>query len=341
MPAGSEDRVAEIESEVHIVPALQVVFGERQADRSDGRVIDERGFGDVLHLFAGQPPVVAVHGIKSRAQEEIGQQIESGHQTAGQEVFRPVVGHESHLGVYDGLIGRQRHQCSRFGLEPGVRGPDGVDVESEREPFAAGQVEIAVPLEFGAEPFAVGIETSLTSEFGGFVPFAPRDVDAREGYFGPPARVENLVERVAGDIQFGAEEGEARQVGVGIRVGKGGVVAVGLLSSVEPQRCQAVVCQRHGESDGEESLVVLDRFGVIDRREVAEVAVPQVQDFEIVGIVEREGFPKVEVRAPAQRTGRIGRADVNTGESPLRHAADRVVVETDECLVESRRLSAG
>ena len=70
MPAGSEDRVAEIESEVHIVPALQVVFGERQADRSDGRVIDERGFGDVLHLFAGQPPVVAVHGIKSRAQEE-------------------------------------------------------------------------------------------------------------------------------------------------------------------------------------------------------------------------------------------------------------------------------
>ena len=40
MPAGSEDRVAEIESEVHIVPALQVVFGERQADRSDGRVID-------------------------------------------------------------------------------------------------------------------------------------------------------------------------------------------------------------------------------------------------------------------------------------------------------------
>ena len=50
MPAGSEDRVAEIESEVHIVPALQVVFGERQADRSDGRVIDERGFGDVLHL---------------------------------------------------------------------------------------------------------------------------------------------------------------------------------------------------------------------------------------------------------------------------------------------------
>ena len=150
MPAGSEDRVAEIESEVHIVPALQVVFGERQADRSDGRVIDERGFGDVLHLFAGQPPVVAVHGIKSRAQEEIGQQIESGHQTAGQEVFRPVVGHESHLGVYDGLIGRQRHQCSRFGLEPGVRGPDGVDVESEREPFAAGQVEIVVPLEFGA-----------------------------------------------------------------------------------------------------------------------------------------------------------------------------------------------
>ena len=92
MPAGSEDRVAEVESEVHIVPALQVVFGERQADRSDGRVIDERGFGDVLHLFAGQPPVVAVHGIKSRAQEEIGQQIESGHQTAGQEVFRPVVG---------------------------------------------------------------------------------------------------------------------------------------------------------------------------------------------------------------------------------------------------------
>ena len=46
MPAGSEDRVAEVESEVHIVPALQVVFGERQADRSDGRVIDERGFGD-------------------------------------------------------------------------------------------------------------------------------------------------------------------------------------------------------------------------------------------------------------------------------------------------------
>ena len=44
-----------------------------------------------------------------------------------------------------------------------MRGPDGVDVESEREPFAAGQVEIAVPLEFGAEPFAVGIETSLTS----------------------------------------------------------------------------------------------------------------------------------------------------------------------------------
>ena len=52
---------------------------------------------------------------------------------------------------------------------------------------------------------------------------------------------------------------------------------------------------------------------VIDRREVAEVAVPQVQDFEIVGLVEREGFPKVEVRAPAQRTGRIGRADVSTG----------------------------
>lgn len=55
MPAGSEDRVAEIESEVHIVPALQVVFGERQADRSDGRVIDERGFGDVLHLSPGSP----------------------------------------------------------------------------------------------------------------------------------------------------------------------------------------------------------------------------------------------------------------------------------------------
>ena len=97
--------------------------------------------------------------------------------------------------------------------------------------------------------------------------------------------------------------------------GKGGVVAVGLLSSVERSDARLLCVRRHGESDGEESLVVLDRFGVIDRREVAEVAVPQVQDFEIVGIVEREGFPKVEVRAPAQRTGRIGRADVNTGES--------------------------
>ena len=87
MPAGSEDRVAEVESEVHIVPALQVVFGERQADRSDGRVIDERGFGDVLHLFAGQPPVVAVHGIKSRAQEEIGQQIEVGIRPPARKFF--------------------------------------------------------------------------------------------------------------------------------------------------------------------------------------------------------------------------------------------------------------
>ena len=123
MPAGSEDRVAEIESEVHIVPALQVVFGERQADRSDGRVIDERGFGDVLHLFAGQPPVVAVHGIKSRAQEEIGQQIESGHQTAGQEVFRPVVGHAEAEGNEKSLY---------HIIKPEIDFPVGTDEHDER-----------------------------------------------------------------------------------------------------------------------------------------------------------------------------------------------------------------
>ena len=46
-----EDRIAEVERQVHVLPVAQVVFGERETHRTDRGVIDQRRLGDIVPAF--------------------------------------------------------------------------------------------------------------------------------------------------------------------------------------------------------------------------------------------------------------------------------------------------
>ena len=115
------------------------------------------------------------------------------------------------------------------------------------------------------------------------------------------------------------------------------IVAIVDVSGIGAQRQDAAVGQRHSHARREEALAVLDLLGIADLGDVAEVAVAEVADREVVGIVEENRLPGVEIRAAADRTPRVDGPQIEVGPQLLRHAADPMVVDADVSLVESRR----
>lgn len=74
------------------------------------------------------------------------------------------------------------------------------------------------------------------------------------------------------------------------------IVAVVDVSGVGAQRQEAAVGQRHPHARRKEALAVLDLLGVADLGDVTEIAVAEIPDREIVGIVEEYRLPRVEIR---------------------------------------------
>jgi len=211
---GREDGVAEIESEVHVPPVVEVVFGQCKADGADGGVIDQRRLGDVVPPLVGAScgrkfvVTLAQHGVESRAEEEVGHQVERGHDTGGDEAFGPEIGHVDHLGVLDGRVGRHGHARGAGGGEAGQVGDDGVEVEPDGEPAARGDVVVDVPREPSSEPPARDPADEAAGA-GRRELVAAGDVDGRDGEVGAAAGIEHLVEGVALDLRPGAPGGEA------------------------------------------------------------------------------------------------------------------------------------
>ena len=159
-----EDRIAEVERQVHVLPVAQVVFGERETHRTDRGVIDQRRLGDIVPAFVrGRAQrsghIVAFgaeHRIETRAEEEVGHQVEGRHHAARDETLAPEVGHVDHLRMRNRRIGRHRHQRRASRGEFGMVGNHAVDVDTQREPPRAGHVEILVPRETRPDPLAGG-----------------------------------------------------------------------------------------------------------------------------------------------------------------------------------------
>ena len=214
----------------------------------------------------------------------VGQQVEGRHQAPRRKAFAPEIGHVDHPGMRHGRIVGHRHQGRGFGPEPRVVGPHGIDVQTEREPADARHIEELVPRKTPSDPLS-GFARNEVFRIVRLVFVASGDIDGREMQFGTAAGIEELVERIAGDPGPQAEEREARMVGV---VGEQHVriVAVVDVSGVGAQRQEAAVGQRHPHARRKEALAVLDLLGVADPGDVAEIAVAEIPDREIVGVIE-------------------------------------------------------
>ena len=115
------------------------------------------------------------------------------------------------------------------------------------------------------------------------------------------------------------------------------IVAVVDVSGVGAQRQEAAVGQRHPHARRKEALAVLDLLGVADLGDVAEIAVAEIPDREIVGIVEEYRLPRVEIRPAPDRSPGVDRPQVEVCAQLLRDAADVLVIDADIGLVEGRR----
>ena len=115
------------------------------------------------------------------------------------------------------------------------------------------------------------------------------------------------------------------------------IVAVVDVPGVETQSEDAAVGQRHSHARREETLAVLDLLGIADPGDVAEIAVAEIPDREIVGVIEEYRLPRVEIRPASDRSPRVDGSQVEVCAQLLRDAADGLVIDADIGLVEGRR----
>lgn len=323
------------------MPVAQLVLRQREAHGADRRVVDERGLAEVVPGAVGacggieRGALAAVHGVESRAQEEVGHQVEGRHHTAADEPRGVEVGHVDHLRMLHRGVGGHRHERGLGRMEVGMVRIDAVDVEAEGEPAARGDVEILVPGEASAGPAAAQAGEESVGVIGTVAVAAP-DPDGREAQVGTVPRVEELVERIAGHLGLHAHEEEAREVRI---LGKGVVriVAVIDMPEVRAERQHAAVREGHARPHGEEALALLDLVGVVDAREVAEGAVAEVVHREVVGVVEEKGIHEVEIRTTSDGSPGVDGPEVELRHELLPDAAHPLAVDADVGLVEGRR----
>ena len=306
-------------------------------------MVDQRRLGDIVPAFifhrarhpGHETAFLAEHGVETRAQEEVVHQVEGGHDTARREPPATEVGHVNHLRMRHRLIGRHRHHRGPLGRELGVVRDHAVDIQPQRKPAAARHVEILVPRKPCPEPLA-GRPRQELFRIERLVFIASRDEDARQFQVGTPAGIEELVERIACQLGLDPEERIARMVGI---VGEKlvGIVPVIDMPAVGADQEDAAVGEGHPGSHREETFAVLDLPRVVDFGDVAERPVAEIPHGEIIGVVQEDRLPRIEIRAPADRTPRIDRPEVEVGAQLLPHASDRLVIDADVGLVEGRR----
>ena len=107
--ARTEHRIAEIEGQEEVVPVLDVVLRQREADRADARMIDQRRVDDVTHPVVGRSEPLGEHRVDARPQEEPVAEIEGRHHADRRIALGTVLRHVDRLRMERRPVGRHQH----------------------------------------------------------------------------------------------------------------------------------------------------------------------------------------------------------------------------------------